>query len=68
MNGTVVTLLCELEQTVEAGQPLLVMEAMKMEYTITAPYAGQVLALPYGPGQQVNDGTALVTLEALEES
>ncbi|TKB49774.1 acetyl/propionyl/methylcrotonyl-CoA carboxylase subunit alpha [Ferrimonas sediminicola] len=67
MNGTIVALLCDLEQQVEAGQSLLVMEAMKMEYTITAPYAGKVTALPFSPGQQVNDGAALVALEALEE-
>ncbi|WP_028110793.1 acetyl/propionyl/methylcrotonyl-CoA carboxylase subunit alpha [Ferrimonas futtsuensis] len=67
MNGTIVALLCDLEQQVEAGQSLLVMEAMKMEYTITAPYAGKITALPFSPGQQVSDGVSLVALEAVEE-
>lgn len=67
MNGTVVSLLCQVDDVVDAGQALLVMEAMKMEYTISAPFKGKVTALPYADGAQVNDGAELVALEALAE-
>ena len=46
---------------VERAQPLLVLEAMKMEHTIKAPRAGTVAGLRYGVGEQVEDGALLVT-------
>ncbi len=48
---------------VDKGQPLLILEAMKMEHTIVAPVAGTVLSVPYGVGDQVDEGVDLVTLE-----
>jgi 3-methylcrotonyl-CoA carboxylase alpha subunit len=50
-------------QSVAAGQPLLVLEAMKMEHTITAPYAGRVARLPYAAGAQVVGGAVLIELD-----
>jgi 3-methylcrotonyl-CoA carboxylase alpha subunit len=47
---------------VEANQPLLVLEAMKMEHTITAPHDG-VIAEIATEGAQVSDGTVLVRFE-----
>ncbi len=48
---------------VEAGEPLLILEAMKMENEIRAPRAGTVRRLHVGPGQAVEKGAALVRLE-----
>ena len=50
----------EAGQKVEAGQPLLILEAMKMEHTIIAPTAGTIKAFCYAAGEQVSDGAALV--------
>jgi 3-methylcrotonyl-CoA carboxylase alpha subunit len=47
---------------VSKGQRLLVLEAMKMEHTITAPVDG-VIASIVGQGEQVEDRTVLVTFE-----
>ncbi|MCB1426154.1 MAG: hypothetical protein KDJ89_10570, partial [Notoacmeibacter sp.] len=48
--------------TVTKGQPLLVLEAMKMEHTIAAPHDG-VIAEVAAQGAQVTDGTVLVRFE-----
>ena len=64
MNGTVVTHLVKQGDSVTAGQGLLVMEAMKMEYTIEAPFDGVVSAFYFEPGELVSDGTQLVEVEA----
>lgn len=48
---------------VEQGQSLLVLEAMKMEYTLTAPFAGRVVALDTQVGAQVEEGAVLVRIE-----
>ncbi|MGY9054858.1 MAG: acetyl-CoA carboxylase biotin carboxylase subunit [Alphaproteobacteria bacterium] len=49
---------------VKKGAPLLVLEAMKMEHTITAPADGTVTALRCGEGDQVEEGIELVAFEA----
>jgi 3-methylcrotonyl-CoA carboxylase alpha subunit len=46
-------------ETVAKGQPLLILEAMKMEHTIAAPHDG-VIAEIAAEGAQVNDGVVLV--------
>ncbi|WP_153132276.1 acetyl/propionyl/methylcrotonyl-CoA carboxylase subunit alpha [Dechloromonas hortensis] len=63
MPGKVVALLAEAGQKVDKGTPLLILEAMKMEHTITAPAAGVVKAFCYAAGEQVADGAALVEFE-----
>ncbi len=63
MPGKVVALLAQPGQKVEKGAPLLILEAMKMEHTITAPAAGTVKAFCYAAGEQVADGAALVEFE-----
>ncbi len=63
MPGKVVALLAQPGQKVEKGAPLLILEAMKMEHTITAPAAGTVKAFCYATGEQVSDGAALVEFE-----
>jgi 3-methylcrotonyl-CoA carboxylase alpha subunit len=45
------------------GQPLLILEAMKMEHTITAPQVGTVEALLYRVGDQVQEGVELLTIK-----
>ena len=63
MPGKVVALLVHAGSRVERGQPLLVMEAMKMEHTIAAPASGTVTELLYQVGDQVSDGAPLLTLD-----
>jgi len=64
MPGKVIALLCEAGAKVARGQPLLVMEAMKMEHTICAPSAGTVDALLYAVGDQVAEGAQLIGFSA----
>ncbi len=64
MPGKVVALLAQPGQKVEKGAPLLILEAMKMEHTITAPKNGTVKAFCYAAGDQVADGAELVEFEA----
>ena len=63
MPGKVVALLAQPGQKVDKGTPLLILEAMKMEHTITAPSAGTIKAFCYAAGEQVADGAALVEFE-----
>ena len=60
MPGKVIALIAKAGTTVEKGAPLVVLEAMKMEHTITAPTKGMVKAFHYAPGDQVADGADLV--------
>ena len=48
---------------VEAGQPLLILEAMKMENEIRAAFSGVVKTVHVTPDSTVNKGDSLVTLE-----
>ena len=63
MPGKVVALLAQPSQKVDKGAPLLILEAMKMEHTITAPKNGTVKAFCYAAGDQVADGAELVEFE-----
>jgi 3-methylcrotonyl-CoA carboxylase alpha subunit len=60
MPGKVIALLAQAGDAVKKGQPLVVMEAMKMEHTIAAPAEGKVEALLYRVGDQVPEGAELV--------
>ena len=51
---------------VERGQPLLIVEAMKMEHTIAAPADGVVKQVRYRVGEQVEEGAELVDFEKAE--
>jgi 3-methylcrotonyl-CoA carboxylase alpha subunit len=64
MPGKVISFAVKAGDTVRRGQPLAVMEAMKMEHTIAAPADGIVAELLYAPGDQVGDGAELLKLVA----
>ena len=63
MPGKVIALLAEAGSKVEKGAPLLILEAMKMEHTITAPAPGTLKAFRFAVGDQVGDGAELVEFE-----
>jgi propionyl-CoA carboxylase alpha chain len=63
MPGVVLDVRVAVDQHVLAGETLVVMEAMKMEHIIAAPYSGIVSALLVAQGQQVERDTQLLTLE-----
>jgi 3-methylcrotonyl-CoA carboxylase alpha subunit len=62
MPGKVVSFAVKAGDTVRKGQPLAVMEAMKMEHTIAAPADGTVAELLFAPGDQVAEGAELLKL------
>ncbi len=64
MPGKLIALLVSVGQAVRLGQPLAVMEAMKMEHTIAAPHDGVVAELLYAVGDQVHEGGELLRLAA----
>ncbi|PID45204.1 MAG: 3-methylcrotonyl-CoA carboxylase [Proteobacteria bacterium] len=63
MPGQVKIISTAVGETVEEGQSLMVMEAMKMELTLAAPRDGVVAEITVEAGDQVTDGTVLLTLE-----
>jgi propionyl-CoA carboxylase alpha chain len=64
MPGNVIRLGAQVGDTVTAGQPLIWLEAMKMEHTITAPADGVLTHLNVDTGQQVEVGAVLARVEA----
>ncbi len=62
MPGSVSAVLVEVGQPVEPGQPLVKLEAMKMEYTIRAAVAGVIEAIHYAPGEQVEAEALLISI------
>jgi acyl-CoA carboxylase subunit alpha len=67
MPGTVVRLAAAVGDEVAPGQPLLWLEAMKMEHLIAAPAAGIVAELPVAAGQQVEVGSVLAVVKPEED-
>jgi pyruvate carboxylase subunit A/propionyl-CoA carboxylase alpha chain len=63
MPGAVVRVGAAVGDTVTAGQPLVWLEAMKMEHTLTAPGDGVLAELNVEPGQQVAVGTVLARVD-----
>jgi len=64
MAGIIVDILVKMGDHVEAGTPLLVAEAMKMESEIQAPIAGRITAIHVGRGDSVNPDEVLIEIEA----
>ena len=63
MPGTVLRVEVKPGDVVEAGQPVVVLEAMKMEHLIVSPASGTVAALHVTPGAQVEAGVPLAVIE-----
>ena len=63
MSGRLVAIAVEDGETVEAGQRLAVVEAMKMEHALVAPYAGVVRDLSAAVGEQVEMGERIMWVE-----
>ncbi|MDP1819893.1 MAG: acetyl-CoA carboxylase biotin carboxylase subunit [Acidimicrobiales bacterium] len=63
MQGTIVKVLVEVGQAVEAGQAVCVLEAMKMENNIGADKAGTIAEVKVAPGQSVGPGDIVVVIE-----
>ncbi|MGH6887710.1 MAG: acetyl/propionyl/methylcrotonyl-CoA carboxylase subunit alpha [Rhizomicrobium sp.] len=60
MPGKIVRVLVRAEDTVKQGQPLVVLEAMKMEHTLAAPSATRIASVDVAIGDQVPEGAVLV--------
>jgi acetyl-CoA/propionyl-CoA carboxylase biotin carboxyl carrier protein len=63
MQGTIVKILVEIGQVVEAGQTVVVLEAMKMENNIAADMDGAVTDIKVTPGDSVGSGDIVVVIE-----
>lgn len=63
MPGLIVKLLREVGETVQKGQGIIVVEAMKMENEISAPIDGIIKKCAVSPGMAVNKGDLLITIE-----
>lgn len=67
MPGSVVAVHAQVGDAVEEGQPLLVLEAMKMQHTIAAPHAGTVTELDVAVGDQVGGGAVLAVVDTASD-
>ena len=63
MPGKVIDVRVAAGEHVESHQPLVVLEAMKMEQVVAAPYGGGVRSVDVAVGDQVTTGALLVELE-----
>ncbi|HEX8772396.1 MAG TPA: biotin/lipoyl-containing protein [Pyrinomonadaceae bacterium] len=63
MPGKIVRVLVELGDSIEAGQGIVVVEAMKMQNELKSPRAGRVVELQAAPGATVNAGDVLAVIE-----
>ena len=63
LPGKIIDLRVKAGDSVSKGQPLLVLEAMKMEHTLSAPADGKVKSVRYAVGEQVAEGAELVEFE-----
>jgi len=68
MPGTIIAVQIRAGDTVEKGDPLLIVEAMKMEYTLVAPRAGLIAKVLAGVGESVLYDASLVHFESLSEA
>jgi acetyl-CoA/propionyl-CoA carboxylase, biotin carboxylase, biotin carboxyl carrier protein len=63
MQGTIVKVLVEVGQSVEVGQGIVVLEAMKMENQINADKAGTVKEIKVSPGDTVGGGDVVAVID-----
>lgn len=67
MPGLIVTIPVEVDQQVEQGQTVVILESMKMQNELKSPIAGVVKSINVEAGQSVEKNALLVTIEAPEE-
>jgi methylmalonyl-CoA carboxyltransferase 1.3S subunit len=63
VSGIVVRAVTQVGQTLQIGDVLLILEAMKMETSVTSPVAGKVAAIKVAPGESVQSGQVVVEFE-----
>jgi len=63
LPGAVIQVLIKNGEVVEKGQALMIIEAMKMEHTISAPQSGTVKRIYFAAGEQVSEGAQLLDFE-----
>ena len=63
MPGRIISVGAEVGASVVKGQPIVTLEAMKMEHSLTAPYAGVLATMSVSPGDQVAEGVILARIE-----
>jgi 3-methylcrotonyl-CoA carboxylase alpha subunit len=68
MPGRVAQLMVEPGMRVQRGQPLIVIEAMKMEHTVAASADGVIEAVRYRPGDLVEEGAELIVLTPSDQA
>jgi biotin carboxyl carrier protein len=66
MPGHVLDVRAAIGAEVAAGSVLVVLEAMKMEHSLAAPWAGTIKSVAVKPGDRVEEGADLIILEPLE--
>lgn len=68
MPGAILEVFVEPGQEVKPGEPLMLMEAMKIEHTIAAPFAGTISEVRFKPGDQITaEGVQLIVMESADE-
>eukprot|EP00161_Ancyromonas_sigmoides_P009269 TRINITY_DN2298_c0_g9_i1.p2 TRINITY_DN2298_c0_g9~~TRINITY_DN2298_c0_g9_i1.p2 ORF type:complete len:742 (+),score=353.86 TRINITY_DN2298_c0_g9_i1:95-2227(+) len=67
MPGTVVRVMCKVGDVVEKGQPIIILEAMKMERTLAAPYKGTVTQVSCTEKELIKEKATLAIIEPIEE-
>ncbi len=63
MPGLLIKVLCQPGDAVQAGQPLVVLQAMKMENELSLPRGGTIASISAAPGQSVEQGQVLLVVE-----
>jgi biotin carboxyl carrier protein len=64
VTGSIWKLLAGVGDAVDDGQPLLIVESMKMEFPLEAPHAGVVAAIAVAEGDHVKAGDHVLSLDA----
>lgn len=67
MPGKIFKVLVSVGDEVKKGEPLLILEAMKMEHSIKAPHDGVVKSIDYKEGDQVDGGVELACLDEIKK-
>ena len=62
MPGKILEVMATTGKVVKKGEPLVIMEAMKMEHTVKAPRSGAIDAVCIAEGEQIKEGTELLIL------